>query len=81
MYFTYTHAPETDKIFLNQRLGKKDLSDTEIVRIKQLVMDYGLVPTKDFLADYAQRCRENLDVLHYSDHRKAIFSDLIEYLI
>jgi geranylgeranyl pyrophosphate synthase len=45
------------------------------------VTDYGLVPTKEFLADYAQRCRTSLDTLPYSHHWKAVFSDLIEYLM
>lgn len=81
MYLTYTHAPESDKIWLDARLGKKDLTDIEIVRIKQLVTDYGLEPTKEFLAEYAARCRDSLEKLDYSDHWKAVFSDLIEYLI
>jgi len=81
MYMTYMYAPTEDKDWLNIHLWKKDLSDTDIVRIKQLVTDYGLQPTKDFLTDYAERCRESLKKLPYSDHWKAIFSDLIEYLM
>lgn len=81
MYMAYMHAPESDRQFLNERLWKKDLSDAEIVRIKQIVTDYGLVPTKEFLADYANRCHTSLATLPYSDHWKAIFSDLIEYLM
>lgn len=81
MYMTYTHAPEEDKNWLNERLWKKDLSDTDITRIKQLVTDYGLIPTKEFITDYAQRCRTILDTLPYSHHWKAVFSDLIEYLM
>ncbi len=81
MYFTYTHAPETDKNWLNEKLWKKDLSDTDIIRIKQLVTDYGLSATREFITDYAQRCRDSLARLPYSDHWKAIFSDLIEYLV
>lgn len=81
MYLAYTHAPEVDKVWLNEHLWKKDLSDTDIARIKQIVTDYGLEPTKAFLADYAHRCREWLQNLPYSDHWKKIFADLIEYLI
>lgn len=81
MYLAYTYAPATDKTFLNERLGKKDLSDTEIVRIKQIVSEYGLGPTKEFLTDYANRCRTSLNTLPYSDSWKAVFSDLIEYLM
>lgn len=81
MYMTYIHAPTEDKDWLNIHLWKKDLSDTDIVRIKQLVTDYGLQPTKDFLTDYAERCHESLKKLPYSDHWKTIFSDLIEYLM
>lgn len=81
MYMTYTHTPEEDKNRLNEKLWKKDLSDADITRIKQLVTDYGLSPTKDFIADYAQRSRESLALLSYSDHWKAVFGDLIEYLV
>ena len=81
MYMTYMHAPTADKDWLNIHLWEKDLSDTDIVRIKQLVTDYGLEPTKKFLSDYAERCRQSLALLPYSDHWKAIFSDLIEYLM
>jgi len=81
MYLAYTHASADDKIFLNEKVWNKDISDTEIARIKQIVTDYGLAPTKAFIEDYAHRCRTSLDTLPYSDHWKAIFSDLIEYLM
>lgn len=81
MYFTYTHAPETDKSWLNDRLWKNDLSDTEIARIKELVTNYGLNPTREFLTDYAQRCHQSLNLLPYSDHWKSLFASLIEYLM
>lgn len=81
MYMTYTHAPINDKKWLNEKLWKKDLSDWDIIRIKKLVTDYWLEPTKEFLNDYAYRCHENLQKLQYSEHWKTIFSDLIEYLI
>ena len=81
MYFAYQHAPAEDKVFLETHLGKKDLSDTDIVRIKKIVTDYGMEPTKQFLTDHAQLCRESLARLPYSDHWKSIFSDLIDYLM
>lgn len=81
MYLAYTHAPEEDKHFLTTRIGQKDLTKPEILRIEKIVLDYGLQPTKEFLADYAQRCRDSLAQLDYSDHWKAIFADLIEYLM
>ena len=81
MYMTYTHAPVDEQHWLNERLWKDDLTDTEIIRIKQLVTDYGLTPTKEFLADYAERCRHSLDLLPYSDHWKSLFASLIEYLM
>lgn len=81
MYLAYTHAPAEDKEFLNLSLWKKDISDTDIIRIKQIVKDYGLVPTKQFLDEYAHRCYTSLEILPYSDHWKAIFWDLIEYLM
>lgn len=56
-------------------------NDTEIIRIKKIVSDYGLVPTKAFIEDYANRCRTSLDTLPYSHHWKAVFSDMIEYLM
>lgn len=81
MYLAYTHAPADDKIFLNEKIWNKNISDTEIARIKKIVSDYWLVPTKAFIEDYANRCRTSLDTLPYSDHWKAVFSDLIEYLM
>ncbi len=81
IYLAYTNAPQSDKDFLNEYLGKKDITDTEIIRIKQIVQTYGLEPTRAFLTDYADRCRSSLQDLPYSDHWKAIFSDLIEYLM
>ena len=81
MYLAYTHAPEQDKDFLNTRIGQKDLTSEEILRIEKIVFEYGLEPTREFLADYAQRCRDSLSQLDYSDHWKAIFADLIEYLM
>ena len=81
MYLAYTHAPADDKIFLNEKVWNKNISDSDIVRIKQIVTDYGLSPTKTFIEDYANRCRTSLDSLPYSDHWKAVFSDLIEYLM
>lgn len=81
MYFAYQNAPDAEKEFLSTTLWKKDITDTEISRIKQIVTDYGLEPTKQFLADYAQRCRDSLATLPYSAHWKAIFGDLVEYLM
>jgi geranylgeranyl pyrophosphate synthase len=81
MYLAYHNAPKDDKTFLNDNLWKKDISDIDIVRIKQIVTDYGLQPTKEFLIDYANRCRKSLSILPYSDHRKEVFGDLVDYLI
>jgi geranylgeranyl diphosphate synthase type I len=81
IYLAYQNAIESDQVFLHEKLWKKDISDADITRVKQIVTDYGLEPTKQFMAGYAQRCHKNLASLPYSDHWKRIFADLIEYLV
>ncbi len=81
LYFTYHYAPKEEKDFLTNTIGQKNLSDKKIQKIKNLISEYGMSHTQNFLDKHINICKTMLKQLPYSGHRKNIFEDFLEYLI
>jgi geranylgeranyl pyrophosphate synthase len=81
LHFAYISATSEQKSCLDALIGKHDITAEEVKLVKSIITEHGLVPTKQFLSEYAEKAYISIEQLDANDIYKQWWREFVGYLI